>query len=305
MFLLSLARIFRFAFQSFLRNIWLSLVTITIIVMTVFSLTVLILVNVLTDQAVSSIKNKVDISLYFEAQTKEETVTDIKDQISKIDHVRDIEYVSATAALERFKATHSQDSLIQDAVDEMGENPLGPVLVVKADEMSNYPSILKNIEDFKINEVAKEIDYDDHQLIIQKIELISGKIKQFGLFLSIAFTLISLLVVFNTIRVGIYVHRDEVNIMKLVGASNWFIRGPFLVESILYAVFGCLVFWIIFYVAIGFINPIVSGFFADINFNLISYVLHNFWYIFGFELVAMVLLNIISSAFALGRHLKV
>jgi cell division transport system permease protein len=305
MFLLSLTRILKFAFQSFFRNIWLSLVTVTIILLTILSLTTLVLVNVITDQAVAALKEKIDISIYFEPQAKEEQVTLIRDQIAKMQYVVAVDYVSAQAALEKFKETHAREELILEALQEVEGNPLGPVLIVKAADLNHYPLILKNIQDFKIQEFAKEIDYDDHQLIIQKIEAASQKIKQIGLILSIIFSLISLLVVFNTIRVGIYVHGDEIGIMKLVGASNWFIRGPFLVESILYALFGCLLFWIILFALLTFINPAISAFFGDINFNLGQYLLQNFFFIFGFEFLVITILNIISTFVAMGRHLRV
>jgi cell division transport system permease protein len=272
--------------------------------LTVLSLTVLILINVVTNQAVITIKDKVDISLYFEAGAKTEQVTLVQNQVEKIQHVVEVKHVSADEALERFKQEHSRDELVQEALQEIGDNPLGPVLVVRADDLNNYPVILQSIKDFKINEITKEIDYDDHRLIIERIENISAKVKQVGMILSFVFVIISLLVVFNTIRMGIYIHRDEINIMKLVGASNWFVRGPFLVESIMYALFGCLVFWILFFVSLNFLGSSVHNFFADIKFNLVDYVLHNFLYIFGFELLVIIVLNLISTAVAMGRHLR-
>jgi cell division transport system permease protein len=93
--------------------------------------------------------------------------------------------------------------------------------------------------------------------------------------------------------------------MKLVGASNWFVRGPFLVESVLYAIFSCLVFWILFYVLIGFIDPLVSGFFAEIDFSLVDYLLKNFFFIFSFEFLVVLVLNLMSSLLAMNRYLRV
>ncbi|MFH1456682.1 MAG: permease-like cell division protein FtsX [Patescibacteria group bacterium] len=305
MFFLSIARILRFAFQSFLRNIWLSIVTITIIVLTVLSLTILILINVMADQAVTSIKQQVDISLYFEAGTSADQVLLVEDQINKIQHVKHVDYISSDSALKKFSETHSDNELILNALNEIGDNPLGPVLIVKADDINNYPLILQSIKDFQIDELTKEIDYDDHKIIMDRIEIISQKVKQFSLILSIVFAVISLLVVFNTIRIGIYVHRDEIGIMKLVGASNWFVRGPFLVETVLYAMFGCLIFWILFYLLVGFINPLVAGFFAEIDFSMVDYLLKNFFFIFGFEFLVILILNVISSLLAMNKYLRV
>jgi cell division transport system permease protein len=273
--------------------------------LTVFSLTTLILINVVADQAISSVKDSVDISVYFEAGAKEDEIQLAKSQIEKIQHVVFVNFVSASEALEKFKQTHKNDELIQNALNEIDENPLGAVLVIKADDLKNYPSILSSINDFKINEEAKEIDYDDHKLIIERIENISRKIKQVSMVLSLVFAIISLLVVFNTIRMGIFIHRDEINIMKLVGASNWFIRGPFLVESIMYSLFGCLIFWVLFFIGLNFLAHFAQSFFADINFNMVAYILHNFVYIFGFELIAIIFLNLISTAIAMGKHLRV
>jgi len=259
----------------------------------------------MTEQAVSSIKQRIDISLYFEAGTPADQVLLVESQINKIQHVKNVEYVSSDVALKKFSETHINNELIQSALNEIGENPLGPVLIVKADNIDNYPLILQSIKDFKIDELTKEIDYDDHKIIMERIELISQKIKQFSLILSIVFAAISLLVVFNTIRIGIYVHKDEIGIMKLVGASNWFVRGPFLVETVLYAIFGCLIFWILFYLLIGFVNPLVAGFFAEIDFSIVDYLLKNFYFIFGFEFLAILILNIISSLLAMNKYLRV
>ncbi len=305
MLLLSLTRIIKFSFQNFYRNFWLSLVTITIIILTLFSLTSLIVLNAAADHAILTIKNKIDISIYFEPNAEEQQVKLIKQNIEKYEQVKEVKFVSADQALSKFKKFHENDELIQESLAELDENPLGPTLTVKAENVNLYPEILNSIHKDKINELVQDIDYDDHKLIIQKLEDIGQKIRTFGLVISGFFALIALLVVFNTIRIGIYTHREEIGIMKLVGASNWFIRMPFLLEGVLYALVGSIIFWIMFYILAGILQPIFYNFFIDINFNLMSYISSHFIYIFGFELIVIIVLNTISSFIAIGKYLRV
>ncbi|HPA25638.1 MAG TPA: permease-like cell division protein FtsX [bacterium] len=305
MFLLSITRVIRFALQNFYRNIWLSLVTVTIIVLTLFSLTSLIVLNSGITQAMSSIKNKIDISIYLKNDTLEKDITPIKEKISNYNEVKEVTLISSNEALEKFKQKHVGDTLIQDALNELDKNPLGPTLTVKANDVNLYPTILERLQSEKIENLVEEIDYDDHKIVIERLEAISQKIRKLGLVISIIFAIISLLVVFNTIRIGIYTHKEEIGIMKLVGAGNWFVRAPFLLEAILYALLGLVVFWILFFTAASFLQPFLSSFFIDINFNLMNYLTSHFLYIFGFELIMMIILNIISSFIAIGKYLRV
>ena len=305
MFLLNLKRILKFSFQNFYRNIWLSLITLTIIVLTLLSLTSLIIINAAANQTLISIKEKIDISLYFPRDVQPEQVQLIKETIKKYDTVREVAHISADEALAKFKARHAGDKMVEEALAELEENPLGPTLTVKAKDVNLYPSILERLNRDKINELVQEIDYDDHKLIISKLEDISAKLKKSGLVVSGIFALISLLIVLNTIRIGIYTHRNEIGIMKLVGATNWFIRAPFLIEGIFYALLGTFIFWLIFYLLIGILQPILYRFFIDIDFNLVSYLSNNLIYIFGFELILIIVLNIISTSIAIGRYLRV
>jgi len=276
MFLLNFSRILKFSLQSFYRNIWLSLITITIIVLTLLSLTSLIIINSAMTSAILSIKNKIDISLYFPPETDLAQVDSIKKTIEKYNLVKEVNLISSDSALKKFKNLHQNDALILTALEELGENPLGPTLTVKAHDVKMYPQILEQINSDKINELTQEIDFDDHELVIEKLETINQKTKDAGLVVSIIFTIISVLIVFNTIRIGIYTHKNEIGIMKLVGASNWFVRAPFLIEGILYAILGTIIFWLLFYSLIGVLQPFLYKFFIDINFNLMSYLSSHF-----------------------------
>jgi cell division transport system permease protein len=250
MFLLNTSRILKFSIQSFYRNIWLSLVTVTVIVLTLLSLTSLIILNSAVNQSILTIKDKIDISVYFPADYSEDKANEIKDKIKNYNNVKTVEIITSEFALAKFKKTHEHDEIILTALEELGENPLGPSLTVKAINAKFYPEIINKLSADGIDEIAEEINYDDHQIIIEKLEDIGRKVSKAGLIISIIFAIISILVVFNTVRICIYTHKDEIGIMKLVGASNWFIRLPFLFEGIFYAILGTVIFWLIFYLLI-------------------------------------------------------
>lgn len=305
MFILSLYRVIKFAFQNFIRNFWLSFVTITIIFLTLVSLTTLIVINVIADQAVLSIKDKIDISMYFKSGAPEEQVSLIQQELEKFEEIKAVDHISAEDALAKFKERHSGENLIQEAITEIGDNPLGPTLVIHAHQVEEYPAIMEKIQTLKIDTLVDEIDYQDHVMLINKLNGITDKIKKAGIIISVIFAIIALLTVFNTIRVGIYIHKDEIGIMKLVGANNWFIRAPFIIESLLYALLGCLVFWIVLWSVLGFLDPMVTDFFAGIDFQLSGYFHAHFLEIFGFELIVIAILNMISSAFAMRKYLDV
>lgn len=305
MLLTSIYRVFLFASQSFWRNIWLSIVTITIIVLTFISLNFLILVNVISNAAIEIIKDKVDVSLYFKTDITEPQVLEVQDYLSSLTQVKEIKYVSQKEALEKFRQKHLSDQIIIESLAELNNNPIGATLRVKAKNIDDYPAIIEVLDNSKYHQLILDKNFDDHKIYIDKIKNLSDNLKKIGFSLSAIFILIASLIVFNTIRVAIYTHRQEIAVMKLVGATNWFVQGPFLLEAIFYGVLACLIAVVIVYPSLNFIQPHLNNFFLTEEFSLIDYFNRNFWRIFGLELLAVILLNIISSSVAIRRYLKV
>lgn len=303
--LASFYRIFIFAWQSFWRNIWLSVVTITIIILTFISINSLIVINAVSKEAINIIKNKVDISLYFRPEIPEPQVLEVKTYLSSLTQVKEINYVSQKEALEKFRLQHRQDSTIIESLEEIENNPIGATLQIKAKNIEDYPEIMGVIDNSKYNNIILDKNFDDHQIYISKIKNLSDNIRKIGFFTSGIFIFIALLIVFNTIRVAIYTHREEIGVMKLVGASNWFIRSPFIIEGIFYGVISCAIAIIIVYPLLNLIQPHINNFFLTEEFNIVDYFNSNFWKIFGLELLIIIFLNIVSSSIAIRRYLKV
>jgi cell division transport system permease protein len=303
--IVSIFRIKKLAVQNFWRNIWLSLVTVTILILTLVSINILVVLNFLAQQAVASVEDKVDVSVYFKSEVSEGTVQDVRSYLLGLSQVKDVKYISRERALENFKTLHDDNEAIMVSLDELGENPLGATLVVKAYDPNDYPFILETLDSPQFTSFIEDKNYDDHKEVIQRIDNISSRVQRFGIAISGIFVCIAVLIVVNTIRVAIYTHREEIGIMKLVGASNWFIRSPFLAEGVIYAFLAIIILAGLIYPALILSEPYINGFFDGAEVGLVSYFNNNFLFIFGAEFIALAFLNVVSASFALGRYLKV
>ncbi|MEK7164319.1 MAG: permease-like cell division protein FtsX [Patescibacteria group bacterium] len=306
MFILNLSRIVKFSLQNFVRNIWLSAVTITIIVLTLFSVTSLVMVNAIMGQAIELVKSKVDVSIYFKPAVTQEQIFLVQNNLEALSFVRDAKYVSKADALEKLRAQYQNSPLINEALKELQSNPLGDTLIVSAQSTADYQNVIDILN--ATPEYAALIDnksFDDNRFIIEKLQTLSGQITGGGWAVTIFFALIAVLVIVNTIRIAVYTHRDEIGIMKLVGASNAFVRGPFLGEAAMYALSGWLITLGLTYALAHLANPYVSGLLGHSDFNLLAYLNSNFFTLFGLELLGMVLFSTIATSIALRRYLKV
>jgi cell division transport system permease protein len=267
----------------------------------------LIFFNALADSTIKLVEEKVDLSIFFKPEVTEGKALEIKSVLIALPQVREIQFISKDEALQIFKDKHKNEPKILEAVNEVGANPLGASLIVKAYRTEDYQIIFQKLNDPTIlpPDLVQDKNFDDHKLLIDKISNIKQKVSKAGIFFSIIFGLIAILIVFNTIRVAIYTHREEIGVMRLVGATSWFVRVPFIIESIFYALAATLISIIILYPFIGFVQPYVVNFFEGAGFDLLNYFNANFLKIFGLELLASIVLGIISSTLAVGKYLKV
>jgi cell division transport system permease protein len=305
MFLLALNRTILFAFQSFWRNIWLSLATVFIIFLAFVSVNFLLVINVISDSAVEVVKERIDVSVYFKSEVRESKIAEIKTRLESLPQVREITYRSAQENLEIFKQRHENNDKIQETLKELDANPMGGTLVIKAKTLTEYPEILKTLDDPAYADLIEERNFDDNRLVIDRINSIADNIKKVVLAVSLIFIIIAILIVFNTVRMAIFTHQNEIAVMKLVGAGNWFIRSPFIFESIFCGILGCVAAIIFLYPLLSVIQPYVANFFNGAEFDIVGYFNSNFLIIFGTELVAIMLINVFSSSIAIGKYLNV
>jgi len=294
-----------FALQSFGRNIWLSIATIFIIFLAFVSINFLVLINGISQSAIAAVQDKVDISVYIKTDVSESKIMEMKNHLSSMAEIKNIVYKSPELNLKEFQERHASDEKIQETLKELNNNPLGATLIVKAKELTDYPNVLKSLDNPAYSDLIEEKNFEDHSAAIDRINTIADNVKRGCLAVSIMFAIIAILIVFNTVRIAIFTHQNEIAIMKLVGAGNWFVRSPFIIESVLTGVIGCAIALALVYPLVSFVQPQLSSFFGDMNFNLISYFNANLIKIIGFELLGIIVVNIISSSLAIGKYLNV
>lgn len=301
------ARICKFAFQNFWRNIWLSMVTVSLIVLSFLSVNFFILGNYFFDSALSSVEDRVNISMYFKQSTPESDILAFVDEMKNNTHVKSVDYVSREVALQQFKELDEKEGngLIKKSLDELGSNPLLAKVVVRAKAVEQYPAVLATIDAGTYGSQIEKRNFDSRELLIKRIQQWKITLRQLGAFINIFFACIAALIVFNTIRITIFTRRKEIGIMKLVGATNWFIRAPLLLESMLYSVVAIAITILIFYPLLGIIQPYANTYFDGQALDVLGFYSRNFWQIVGYELLASIILNIASSSVAISRYLRV
>ncbi|MCX6745395.1 MAG: permease-like cell division protein FtsX [Candidatus Parcubacteria bacterium] len=302
--LTSFFRVIKFSFQDFFRNFWLSFVTLTIFILALFSINLLIIFNVIAKTAIASIEGKVDIALYFKPEIKEDQVQNVQRYLQSLMQVKAVDYISKDQALESFKNKHKDNQQIIESLNELDKNPLGASLVIKAKSTNDYPVILEDLSDPQYNNLIESKDFDDHKQIIERITGITKRVSNGVFVIALIFTFISILIIFNAIRMAIYTHREEIIAMKLVGATNWFVQAPYLLQGIIFAFFSLVISVIIIYPLLGFLQPYLA-LILESDFNIISYFNQNFAMIFGLEFLGAIIINLLSSYLAVNRYVKV
>lgn len=299
-------RIIKAGFINFWRNGWISLATILIMVITLFTIGFLIFTRAILGSTVAQIQDKVDITVYFKNDAHEQDIFALKDSISKLAEVKNVEYVSAEKNLADFKERHKDNAMIMQSLEEIGENPLGATINIKAREPSQYESVVKFLEaesSEPTGSIIDKINYYQNKKVIDRLTKILDSGKKLGSILSIVLIIISVIIIFNTVRMAIYTAREEIGVMRLVGASNRFVSGPFIVEGIMYGVIAAIITIVLFYPITLWLGPTTEGFFSGIN--LFQYYTENFGQTFLILLVIGILLGASSSFIAVRRYLKV
>jgi len=299
-------RIIRSGWHSFMRSGFTSIASVLIMTITLFVITSLIFVQASLNASLTDIKEKVDVTVYFVPGAEEASIKKVEDSLAKLPEIKSVTYTSAEEALSNFKDKHSNDYLTLQALDELSENPLGASLNVKANDPSQYESIAKYFEnDNAISKgaltIIDKIDYHQNKIVIDRLTSIINGARSLGFAVSFVLIIISIMITFNTIRLIIYMSRDEISVMKLVGAGYKYVQGPFIVSGILVGVCASLLTILIFIPISIWLGNHMTDF---IGINLYQYYKSNFLQLFIIMLGSGILLGSISSFFAISRYLR-
>jgi cell division transport system permease protein len=274
-------------------------ITLSVITLIIFSQAVL-------NFALSSIEEKVDVTVFMTVGASEADVLVLKKSIEELPAVESVTYVSAEEALENFKTKHANDFLTLQALDELDGNPLGATLNVQAIDTADYEAIATFLENKDAlgsgdKVIIDKVNYSQNKLVIDRLISITEGARRLGIAITIVLMIISLIITFNTIRLVIYISRDEISVMRVVGAENHYIRGPFLVEGMLYGIISSIITMILFYPMTLWAGANMTDF---LGLNLHTYYIANFFQLFVITAVFGMILGIISSYSAVRTYLK-
>ncbi len=301
-------RVIKAGFINFWRNAVVSLSAIFVMTIALFVIGTTMLSSVFLESTLKNIKDKVDINIYFNADAQENDIFLMKRDLESLPEVAHVEYVSRDQAILNFKARHENDYLMTQALDELVDNPLGAILNIKAKDTSQYEAIAAHIKTEQevsgpSGNIIYNVNFSKNKVVIDKLTAITAGVERVSLAVLFVLIIIAIVITFNTIRLAIYISREEIAVMRLVGANNAFVRGPFIVEGIMYGVVAAIVAVAFFYPATLWLKGATENFYGGVD--LFSYYISNLNQIFLVLLGTGVLLGAISSFLAVRRYLKV
>ena len=254
-------RIFKSGLQNFLRSGFVSLSSVLVITITLFIIVSSLLLGGFLNYSLDQVKNKVDVNVYFVTTAQESDILSVKKSLEALPEVSSVEYISRDQALADFKEKHKSDDLTLQALDELGDNPLGATLNIKAKDPSQYAGIAKYLDDMSSSELSQgglkiidKVNYAQNKIVIDRLNSIVNSVNTMGLWFAIVFIFISILVTFNTIRLTIFMSKDEISVMRLVGASSPYVKGPFIVSGLLCGTSAAIIILIAFVIITFAVN---------------------------------------------------
>lgn len=299
----TIKRLFISGFQHFWRNGWLSTATVSVMVLALSVILGLLMVSVLTEALILNFQSKIDVSVYFKHGVAEDDVLAVRNDLLTQKEVKGVEYVSEDKALERFKEKYKDNEDILESLKVIDINPLEASLNVKVKSADQFPIVVAFLENAKYKEYISKVNYYENKDIISQLSAVISAIRKIGLVISLALALVAVLISFNTIRITIYTLKDEINIMKLVGASNWFIRGPFIAEGFLHGAVSSFLTMLIFYPIIFVVAPYTNSLFPGSR--LFNYYQDNFFQLWIILMFFGMVLGVFGSMIAIRKHLKI
>lgn len=298
----STIRIIKFAAQNIWRNLGLSFMTVTILIVTLLSFNVFVAMSAMTRHAVTTVKEKIDASIYFAPEATDQQVQEVQEFLRTFSEIKNLTSQTRDEVLAEFKEKHKSNEGVMASLEELDTNPFGPTIVITTHEPGQYAAVLKALTTPDLEKIIAGKTFDDNDQFLPRLQLITRRLEQFVLGITALFLLIAFLIIFNTIRVSIYTQREEISIKKLVGATNWFIRAPFLLVGVAYTLVSVGVAVAAVFAILGFIDGYVQTVFNS-SFSLITYF-RTHPLIFVYEIASVLLLTWISSAFAMRKYLR-
>ncbi len=304
--MIELKRIIKAGFINFSRNGLLSSAAVLVLTITLSFITSVILLQALLSFSVNQIKDKVDVTIYFNTGAPEDQILALKASLEKLPEVSLVFFISASEALALFRERHKNDYPTIQALDEIQINPLGAYLNVKAKEISQYETITNFMSKDNAlvsgsTPIINKINYNQNKPVIDRLNSIISGTQKLGFLVTLLLIIISIITTLNTIWLTIFISKEEISVMRLVGASKMRVHGPFMVEGIICGIIATVVSLIIFWPATAWLGRNMTNF---LGLNMYDYYVSNFLQIFTIILLSGILLGMISSFLAVRKYLN-
>jgi cell division transport system permease protein len=305
--LITFSRIITTGLVNFVRNAWLAIAAMAVMVVTLTIVLFSLIANATFNNTIDQIRSKIDVSVYLKDSVTDTKAEDLMDDLKKLPNVESVSYVSKEEVLKKYLKDNEQNPELMSAVSQT-DNPLPATIRVK-------PRDLNKLDDIKTFLAKKDVaalqsdqpSYSgDRKEAIDKITHATNILQRAGIVTVLVFAIISVLIIFNTIQMAIFNRRDELTIMRLLGASTWYIRGPFVVESIVYGVLSAIISVVLIhsmFVAASSTLQATSLGLLDINYSA-EYFKSHMWSLLLMQLLVGILIGAASSTVATRRYLK-
>lgn len=305
---MTIKRVMGAGWKNFIRGGAVSAATVVIMTVTLAIIGSLIFLSALLNFTLNTIRDKVDVSIYFVTTASEADMLTLKDKLVSLPQVQSVSYTSRDQALAAFRGRHANDQLTLQALDELGTNPLDASLEVKAKDPSQYESIVNFLQATPAlsasgSSIIDRINYQQNKDAIDRLTLAITATKDVGYAVVLVFAIASILIAFATIRLAIYTAKDEIAVMRLVGAANAYIRGPFIVAGIITGTLASFIVTLILYPTSWYAGLRTARWLG--GFDFFAYYTSHFGIIFLILLVSGVVLGGLASVLAIRRYLRV
>ncbi|EKE16447.1 MAG: hypothetical protein ACD_11C00017G0037 [uncultured bacterium] len=301
--LLKLQRTFKEGGINFYRNGLLSFATVSVLGLSLFVVSMAFMFGLTASLVIETLQDKINVSVYFNQDVSEEKILEIKNKLGEYSEIKSVEYISKDNALEDLLALSSNKETINKALEVIGENPLSASLIIRANDSAQYEKIVESVKASYFREDINNINYEENRKEIDRLTNIIVMSRKAGVIFGLLFIFIGILITFNTIRITMYSHKQEFEVMRLVGASNLYIRMPYVFEGVLYGLVAGIAVMILLFAASYFAAPLTQGNIPQGN--ILNFYFEHFFLILGSLLFSGILLGVISSLLAIRRYLKI
>lgn len=299
------------AFIGFKRHFSTAFGSVVTIFLSLFIIGIFLLVGLILNNVVQAVEDEVGMSVWLGDDTTEEEVNELSAYILGLDGVADVTYISKAQALEIYKADNAENTDIIAMLDEMAAEGINDLPASLEVELSDPQSVERIAFDIQASTLFQRICDDPRdpessirygQKTVDKLFTVTNYVRYIGIALIALLVFIALVFISNTIRLAITARQREISIMRLVGASNGFIRGPFLTESMLHAILGAALAVASLEAVRRYALPMLSG---DMQWLPLDLPMSSYWSVYGILTLAGIVIALIGCAFAMRKYLKV